>query len=101
MRSTTISEWTLPTSRRLGLIAATIVAITIAVASTLSWDQRNAVVANAQQDLTNLGIVLAEQMTRSLQAVDLVLRDTAANMQARGLERPGQFKELLAGEAIH
>src|ERR1700686_1410315 len=101
MHSATRSERRLPTSRGLALIAAVLVAITIAAAGILVWDQRNGALENTQHDLTDLGIVLAEQTTRSLQAVDLVLRDTGAQVQGRGVERPEQFKELLGTEAVH
>jgi PAS domain S-box-containing protein len=101
MHSATRSERRLPPSRSLARIAAVLVAITITAACVLVWDQRNGAIENAQHDLTDLGIVLAEQTTRSLQAVDLVLRDTGAKVQGRGVERPEQFKELLGTEAVH
>jgi PAS domain S-box-containing protein len=91
----------LPSSHGLALIAAVLVAITIAAASVVVWDQRNGAIENAQHDLTDLGIVLAEQTTRSLQAVDLVLRDAAAEAQRQGVERPEQLRELLGTEAVH
>jgi PAS domain S-box-containing protein len=91
----------LRTSHGLALIAAVLVAITIAAAGILVWDQRNGAIENTQHDLTDLGIVLAEQTTRSLQAVDLVLRDTSAQVQVWGVGRPDQFKELLSTEAVH
>ncbi|HEX3885760.1 MAG TPA: PAS-domain containing protein [Stellaceae bacterium] len=101
MRSAAITDGHVPASRRLGLIAATIVAITIAAATALSWDQRNATLANAQQDLTNLGVVLAEQATRTLQAVDLVLLESAAQFHARDIKGQKEFADLLGSEATH
>src|SRR5438093_8908081 len=73
----------LPTGRSLTLIAAALMAITLAAAGALMWDQRQAALARAQSDITDLGIVLAEQTARSLQAVDLVLRNTRAAVGAR------------------
>jgi PAS domain-containing protein len=101
MHSKAKTKRRLPTSRGLALIAAVLVTLTIAAAVTLAWDQRNAAITNAQKDITDLGVVLAEQTSRSLQAVDLVLRDTAAKVRARGVEHPGQFKELLGTAAVH
>ena len=101
MPATTRSERRLSTRGGLALIAAGLVAVTIAAACILVWDQRNGAIENTQHDLTDLGIVLAEQTTRSLQAVDLVLRDTEAQVQARGVERPEQLGELLGTEAVH
>ncbi|HEY1796044.1 MAG TPA: ATP-binding protein [Stellaceae bacterium] len=101
MRSRAILDWQLPASRRLGLIAAAIVAITIAAATALCWDQRTVAIANAQEDLTNLGIVLAEQANRTFQAVDLVLRESADQIRARQLETPGQLSAALDDKAIH
>jgi PAS domain S-box-containing protein len=101
MRSLAIPDWQLPASRRLGLIAASIVAITIVAAAALCWDQRNAAIANAQQDLTNLGIVLAEQANRTFQAVDLVLRESADQIRARQIKTPEQFSTALDGKTTH
>jgi PAS domain S-box-containing protein len=101
MHSKTTPDRRLPTSRGLAVIAAVLVAITIAAGGILVWDQRNGAIENAQHDLTDLGIVLADQTTRSFQAVDLVLRDTGAEVQRRGVERPEQLRELLGTEAVH
>jgi PAS domain S-box-containing protein len=94
-------DWQLPASRRLGLIAAAIVAITVAAAAALCWDQRYAAIANAQEDLTNLGVVLAEQANRSFQAVDLVLREGDEHIRARQIETPEQFSAALGGKSTH
>jgi PAS domain S-box-containing protein len=101
MRSLALSDWRLPASRRLGLIAASIVAITIVAAAALCWDQRNATIANAQQDLNNLGIVLAEQANRTFQAVDLVLRESNEQVRARQIRTPEQFSSVLGGRSVH
>jgi PAS domain S-box-containing protein len=101
MRSLAIPDWRLPASRRLGLIATAIVAITIAAAAALCWDQRNAAIADAQQDLTNLGIVLAEQANRTFQAVDLVLRESADRIRTQQIETPAQFAAAFDGKSTH
>jgi len=101
MRSLPFPDWQLPASRRLGLIAAAIVGITIAAAGALCWDQHNTAIANAQQDLTNLGIVLAEQANRTFQAVDLVLRESGEQIRARQIQTPEQFSAALSGKGIH
>ena len=87
--------------RQLSLAVAALTALTIAAAALLVWDQRRVAIADARQDIANLSFVLAEQTARSLQAVDLVLKDTAAAVRAAGVASPADFKARLGGEATH
>ncbi|HTZ34565.1 MAG TPA: PAS-domain containing protein [Stellaceae bacterium] len=91
----------LPTGRSLGLIAAVLVALTLAAAGALIWDQRASALGHARQEINDLGVMLAEQTDRSLQAVDLVLRETEAAVESRVVARAGAFREALGGEAVH
>ena len=52
-------------------------------------------------DTQHLGIVLAEQSTRTIQAVDLVVQETQGFVVASGVVDPDQFKERMATEEIH
>src|SRR5690348_14209178 len=94
-------DQSLPTGRTLALIAAALVAITIAAAGTLIWDQRQSTLDEAQHDIIDLGVVLAEQTARSLQAVDLVLRVAEASIRARTIDRPDEFSHELGTPTFH
>jgi PAS domain S-box-containing protein len=65
------------------------------------WDLREEAIAHSRQEMANLGIVLAEQTTRSLQAVDLVLRETRAMVVAAGVDTPDEFQRAMATEDVH
>jgi hypothetical protein len=62
-------------SRNLWLLGLLLVAVTIAAATSMVWDLRQEAIKNVRGEVNNLGIVIAEQTSRSLQAVDLVLRE--------------------------
>ena len=56
------------------------------------WDRRAEAIARSEQETTNLGVVLAEQTARSIQAVDLVLQEVQAMVAAAGVDSPMQFE---------
>ena len=65
------------------------------------WDRREEAIAHSRQEMSNLGIVLAEQMARSLRAVDLVLQETRGMVLAAGVESPEEFARAMASEGVH
>src|SRR5476649_399640 len=64
-------------------------------------DLRDDAITNYRRDMRNLGIVLAEQTSRSIQAVDLVVQETRAKIMASGARSPEEFKQAIAGEQNH
>jgi PAS domain-containing protein len=88
-------------SRRLSLVGVALVIVTLVAAGLAIWDLREDVIANYREDIGNLGVVLGEQTTRSLQAVDLVVQETREKVLATGVETPEQFNRLMATEDIH
>ncbi len=76
--------------------------VVILVAATLSiWDARNTAADNAERDQQRLGVVLAEQTARALQAADLVVQATLDQTLGIGLDSAEQFRALLGTEATH
>jgi hypothetical protein len=65
------------------------------------WDRREEALARSHQEMTNLGIVLAEQTARSIQAVDLVLDEVKAPVLHAGVDNPEQFALLMSTEEAH
>jgi signal transduction histidine kinase len=88
-------------SRWLPLVGAALIVITIVASGVTVWDLRGAAIADYQRNTANLGIVLAEQTSRALQAVDLVVQETRERVLASGVETPEQFRRLMAGEETH
>jgi hypothetical protein len=76
-------------SRHLPLVGIGLIVATIAAACLAVWDLRVDAIADYRQNMSNLGVVLAEQTTRSLQAVDLVVQETREKILESGVATPG------------
>ena len=88
-------------STHLYLIGGILIAATIVAAALAIWERRQQSIESYQRDLTNLGITIAEQSARSMQAVDLVLRETQSKIEAAGVDNAAAFTRLMATEETH
>src|SRR5689334_17643326 len=80
-------------SHRLLLLGTSLfVAVTIAAAWLAVWNLRGEQIAAVMKDRKNLAVVLAEQTSRAVQAVDLVVQDTQRMVLAAGVTDPDQFR---------
>jgi hypothetical protein len=59
------------------------------------WDERRTDIRASESRQVHLGVVLAEQAGRALQAVDLVLEETVQQLQAGALQTAGLASETL------
>ncbi len=91
----------LSSSQRLYLIGGIVIAATIFAAGLAVWERRQQSIESYQRELTNLSITLAEQMARSIQAVDLVLLETQSTVLAVGVDNPAEFNRRMAAEDAH
>jgi len=78
------------------LIAAAVLAIGITV-----WHMRQDALDTALANTENLATVLAEQTSRSVQAVDLVVRDVQDMVSGLGVATPDDFRRMLATQSVH
>jgi hypothetical protein len=88
-------------SQRLSFVGIGLLCVIVTTASFAVWDRREEAIARSRQEMTNLGIVLAEQTARSIQAADLVLQETRAMVLAAGVDSPEQFERLMGTEEVH
>src|SRR5439155_20741261 len=88
-------------SYRLGLAGLVLIVITLIAAAVTILDRREEAIATYQREMNNLGVVLAEQTARSMQAVDLVLGEIRAKALATGVAEPQQFGTLVGTEGFH
>ena len=51
--------------------------------------------------MTNLGVVLAEQTARTIQSVDLVLRDIQSRAADLGIQTPEEFRQHMSRDSAH
>jgi signal transduction histidine kinase len=88
-------------NRRLNLIGIAVVFMTIAAAGLTIWDLRREAIKAYTLQIQNLGVAFAEQTSRNLQAVDLVLDQANERILRLGLQTPEQFERLLGREEWH
>src|ERR1700683_4931609 len=62
-------------ARRLWFICGLLIVTTLVVGRAVIWQLRSYAIADTRRELTNLGTVLAEQTSRTIQSVDLVLQE--------------------------
>ncbi|MBV8591371.1 MAG: PAS domain S-box protein [Acetobacteraceae bacterium] len=87
--------------RYLSVIGIGLLGVIVLGAGLAVWDLREEAIAHSRQEMANLGIVLTEHTTRSLQAVDLVLQETRAMILTAGVESPEEFQRTMATEDVH
>ncbi|HTP83989.1 MAG TPA: histidine kinase dimerization/phospho-acceptor domain-containing protein, partial [Alphaproteobacteria bacterium] len=88
-------------SRRLLLAGAAVVLGTALVAALIVWDLRRHAIDTAIRETVNLSVVLAEQTSRSIQGVDLMLRETAEKVASLGISSPDKFAGAVQTRAMH
>ena len=89
--------------RRVGLtcFGAWLLAVVVLAIGVTVWDLREATLAEALASTDNLAIVLAEQTSRSVQAVDIVLREIQERIAVLGVATPEAFQVVLRTEELH
>jgi signal transduction histidine kinase/FixJ family two-component response regulator len=92
-----VSRW----SRYLSVIGDLLAVALMCASGFAIVDLRGNAITDYRRDMRNLGVVLVEQTSRSMQAVDLVVQETRAKIMAAGARTPEEFKQVVAGEQNH
>jgi Cache domain len=90
-----------PSKRHLAVISAAVVLITVVTAGLTIWDLRRDAITTYEQEINNLGVAFAEQTSRTLRAVDLVLDQAKEHMLSPRPQAPEDFDRLSATREIH
>jgi hypothetical protein len=69
------------------------------IGAIVTWELRQTALARAERELTNLGVVLAEQTFETVQSVDVVIKEVQT--AALGRRSPEQFQSYWAAENAH
>ena len=77
-----------------------LVVLIIAGGVTLMWQLRERDLREARQNAARIGLAVAEQTSRAIQATDLVLADLARDVRAKQLPSNQAFKENQGTKAI-
>jgi signal transduction histidine kinase/CheY-like chemotaxis protein/PAS domain-containing protein len=91
----------LGSSHRLSLTGILLAALTVFAAGLAIWDLHRDAIDRYRENISNFGLVLAEQTVRSLQAVDLVMQETRGKVLESGVSRPEDLKQLAGNEWMH
>ena len=91
-----VSRQHFPSNRRLNLIGFAVVCMTLLAAGLTIWDLRQEAIRIYTEEIENLGAAFAEQTSRTLQAVELVLDQVRERVGGSGIQTPVQFEQLLA-----
>src|SRR5260370_34817744 len=81
-------------SRYLSFVGIGLLVVIVVIACVAGWDRREDAIARSGQEMTNLGIVLAEQTGRSIQAVHLVGLGVQRRVLAVGVCGPRPLQRL-------
>src|ERR1700722_19036221 len=95
----TISRATMR-SRHLPLIGFLLVGLMLISAGFRTWEARETIVSSYRREITNLSIALAAQAGRSLQAVDLVVRETQREATKMGTAGAFDLRSAIASEDL-
>jgi PAS domain S-box-containing protein len=88
-------------SRSLWLVGIGLLVVILLAAGAAVWERRIEGLTRSAEQITNLGVVLAEQTARSIQAVDLVLQEVQGMVAAAGVDSPAQFESSMGSEEVH
>jgi diguanylate cyclase (GGDEF)-like protein len=87
--------------RHLWLMCGVFVMATLVTGAVVIWQLRQSTFTSSQRELSNLGIVLAEQTSRMVQSVDLVLREVQSRSDELEPHSPEQFRAESTGDPAH
>jgi hypothetical protein len=77
------------------------VALVLIAAGIAVWDARASRIKDYQDRDARLALILADQASRTLQAVDLVVQASIESLNASGLVRPEGLDRSIASEIVH
>jgi diguanylate cyclase (GGDEF)-like protein len=88
-------------SRQLVWISIVLTAALILAALFAIWALRQGAIRDTEDDNHRLGVVVAEQTTRTFQAVDLVLRELSEKVTAAGIHDGIALHAAFDGQGVH
>ncbi len=84
--------------RSLVWIAAGLMAMAVVAIGLTTWALHDDAVRGAERDAGNIASVLAEETSRSVQAIDLVISEVQDRVAALGVSTPEDFRTLVRNE---
>ncbi len=75
--------------------------VTVICAVLTIWELHRRTIRQTNETMATLSLVLAEQTTRYVQVVDLLLQEIRLRVRHLGIETPEQFRGLLGDKTTH
>jgi PAS domain S-box-containing protein len=82
-------------------VGSAIVLVTVICAVLTVWELHRKTIQQTNETMATLGLVLAEQTTRYVQVVDLLLQEIRLRVRHLDIETPEQFRQLLGDPTTH
>ncbi|MDR3473685.1 MAG: ATP-binding protein [Devosia sp.] len=82
------------------IVGAVLAVLCFLYAVMITIDTRGQAVLQARSDMRGMGIALAEQTSRYVQTVDLLVEQAQSHLQDLGIRAPDAFRRLAGGEDI-
>jgi signal transduction histidine kinase/ActR/RegA family two-component response regulator len=87
--------------RHIWVIGVLLTLLSLMYAGIVIQQSRRDAVAHARADMRGLGIALAEQTSRYVQTIDLVVEQAQSHIQDLEIHTPDTFRHVIEGEDMH
>jgi diguanylate cyclase (GGDEF)-like protein/PAS domain S-box-containing protein len=87
--------------RAIALLGVLIAGATLTTAGFIIWQARQSALDEHRRSMDSMGIVLAEQTSRHIQVIDLILQDVQARIAKLNITTPAEFEHRLAAREFH
>jgi diguanylate cyclase (GGDEF)-like protein len=91
----------LASGRAIVLLSTLVVAVIAATAGFTILHGRQSALEEHQHEMNSMGIVLAEQTSRYVQVIDLILREVQLRIATLNVTSPADFDHQLGAEEVH
>jgi two-component system, cell cycle sensor histidine kinase PleC len=88
-------------ARRIIIAGALLIVVTLVGAALSLWDLYDNAIDAARQNTCNLGIVLSEELSRSMESADLLLGEATQRIAHAGVATPEDFRSEMTSGATH
>ncbi len=96
-----LAAWHNRPVRYLILCGALIIAAIVAATAVMVGNLRDRALSDSQRELKNTALILAEEVDRSLQAVDLVQTSVIEKIKALGISSSEDYARRMSGEDVY
>jgi diguanylate cyclase (GGDEF)-like protein/PAS domain S-box-containing protein len=87
--------------RYLILCGATLIAAIVVGTAIMVGNLRDRALLDSERELKNTALILAEEMDRTFQAIDLVQNNVVEQIQSLGIDSSDDYARRMSGEDVH